>query len=76
MNMVANTEMSEERPGMIRLCRLMRERSLTVVIIPHQDRLSRKLLYRTAFERECPYYGVRYVCGDLQAPTDVGQFGR
>lgn len=65
MNVVANNKGNQERSGITGLCRLIREKSLAVIIIPSQDRLSRKILYRKIFERECHYYGVRYVCGAL-----------
>lgn len=69
MNVVANNKGNQERQGMKRLCQLIRERSLAAIIIPSQDRLSRKPLCRTVFERECHHYGVRLVYGDAPSPN-------
>ena len=61
------------RPGMGRLrTELMPRRRISGVIIPTLGRLSMDDYHRQAFEKECQYYGIRFIYGDAPSGTDIG----
>jgi hypothetical protein len=61
------------RPGMGRLrTYLMPHRRISGVIIPTLGRLSMDDYHRQAFEKECQYYGIRFIYGDAPSGTDIG----
>ena len=62
-----------ERPGMIRLrTELIAKRLISGVIIPTLGRFSMDDLHRLTFEKECHYYGVKFVYGDAPSGMDIG----
>jgi len=66
-----------ERPGMIRLRKLMAERRISGVIFPALDRLSREPLHQQIFELEAAHYGVALHYADAPSGNDPGsQFAR
>jgi hypothetical protein len=66
-----------ERPGMIRLRRLMAERRIAGIIFPALDRLSREPLHQQIFELEAAHYGVQLHYADAPSGNDPGsQFAR
>jgi site-specific DNA recombinase len=61
------------RPGMIWLRReLIARRRIAGVLIPTLGRLSMDDYDHQAFEKECQYYGVRFIYGDAPSGTDIG----
>ncbi len=66
-----------ERPGMIRLRKLMGERRISGIIFPALDRLSREPLHQQIFEVEAEHYGVKLLYADVPSGNDPGsQFAR
>ena len=66
-----------ERPGMIRLRRLVAERKIAGVIFPALDRLSREPIHQQIFDMEAAHHGVRVHYADAPNGTDLGsQFTR
>jgi len=62
-----------DRLGMGRLrTELMPRRRISGVIIPTLGRLSMDDYHRQAFEKECQYYGIRFIYGDAPSGTDIG----
>jgi uncharacterized protein YbaR (Trm112 family) len=66
-----------ERPGMLRLRKLMQERRISGIIFPALDRLSREPLHQQIFELEAEHYGVKLLYADVPNGVDPGsQFAR
>ena len=62
-----------DRPGMGWLrTELMPRRRISGIIIPTLGRLSMDDYHRQAFEKECQYYGIRFIYGDAPSGTDIG----
>jgi hypothetical protein len=62
-----------DRPGIGWLrAKLMPRRSISGIIIPTLGRLSMDDYHRQAFEKECQYYGIRFIYGDAPSGTDIG----
>jgi hypothetical protein len=61
------------RPGIGQLrTELMPRRRISGVVIPTLGRLSMDDYHRQAFEKECQYYGIRFIYGDAPSGTDIG----
>lgn len=61
------------RPGMGWLrTELMPRRRVSGIVIPTLGRLSMDDYHRQAFEKECQYYGVRFIFGDAPSGMDIG----
>ena len=61
------------RPGMVWLrTELMPRRRISGIVIPTLGRLSMDDYHRQAFEKECQYYGIRFIYGDAPSGTDIG----
>jgi len=62
-----------DRPGMSWLrTELVPRRRISGIIIPTLGRLSMDDYHRQAFEKECQYYGIRFIYGDAPSGTDIG----
>jgi len=62
-----------DRPGIGWLrTELMPRRRVSGIIIPTLGRLSMDDYHRQAFEKECQYYGIRFIYGDAPSGTDIG----
>jgi hypothetical protein len=51
---------------------LIPRRRVSGIIIPTLGRLSMDDYHRQAFEKECQYYGIRFIYGDAPSGTDIG----
>jgi hypothetical protein len=61
------------RPGIGWLrTELMPRRHISGIVIPTLGRLSMDDYHRQAFEKECQYYGIRFIYGDAPSGTDIG----